>query len=136
MKKFLTIPQDVELVSRVDGSRIQTISFKKFFYECLLADLRWSRSYDESATARTLDKAFQKSGGKPGSIVELDVPTWEKLRDCAKSPSQGYTNFSSLAMMQVLDFVDVIVGASDKEPEGYVPDNGVRATEHEARGQA
>lgn len=111
MKTF-KLPADITLVDRLTGEAGQTVTFQQFLTLGLMVDGRFSNSYAALKKSQRIEKAFDSVA--PGDSVKLDTADWELLRDVASAPSNGqYGAFSSLAMCQLVPFIDAIVGASE-----------------------
>lgn len=113
MKKLVTVPADVQLQDPVDGKIGSVISFRKFVRETLLTDTQFAANYDSVRSAARIDESFSQASA--GGQIALDLLDWERLVKGAKTPSGGKYNFSALAMMQFLPFLDAIIGATDKQ---------------------
>jgi hypothetical protein len=110
MKKIVTVPPDVQLKDPVNGQVGASVSFRQFVREMLLSDAAFVANYDSIRAAARIDAAI---AGGAGSVV-FDLTDWEKLVKVVKTPSGGRFAQNTLPMIQLLPFMDAIIGAADQ----------------------
>ncbi len=114
--KLIQIPEAITLKDAESGEVGQLVPFAKFVRLSLLGDSRFGANYEGVKAALNVDNVLR---AKPFGAITLSVSDWEKLRDAAKTPSSGsYAGFHPLAVIQLISYIDAIVGAVDapKEP--------------------
>lgn len=110
MKKYITIPAAIVLRDKLTGEMGQAVSFKDFVTVSLLSDARFGGTYENLKAAMAIDAALSESNGH----AALDLKSWEKLKQAAEAPSEGnYPGFRNLGMIQLMPFIEAIIGASD-----------------------
>jgi hypothetical protein len=115
MKKFITVPADISVkdpVSKEDKGI--SVSFREFVIGTLLADKRFAGSYQAIKSALTIDECVGDCA--VGGVVSLPLEAWQKLKDSAENPTEGAycTRFNAVGLMQLVPFMEAIIGAADK----------------------
>lgn len=117
MSKYINIPAHVSL-RNPETSELLTnelpITFPRFVIGSIMSDRKWTSDIHWLRAANAVIDALNNANG----VLELRNDEWDKLVEVAKAPSGGYQVYNPLVMPQLLPFIEAIVGASDKKPEG------------------
>lgn len=109
--KWITVPNDIPLLEPV--TKRETGKTAKFveFVRGFLQDQRFLKTYKTVQAAARIDKALDVVAG---SVASLETTDWELLKQVIEEPRDGYVGVA----LQVLPFMDAVIGASDEPPNG------------------
>lgn len=109
--KNIRVPNDIEIKNFATGQAEATVSFPLFVRMTLLSDTKFSTNYKALTTAQRIDKALDAVSE---GVCALQTADWDMLKGIAEAPSAGnYHGLAPMAMVQLIPFIDAIVGASD-----------------------
>lgn len=136
MPRYLQIPSDVKLVLKATGEpqleldpqtrqpRQKTVSFREFVFGALAH----SPTFCTLAGARALMRLERALDDLQEGFAVLDEDVWALLKGAAEKPSyqvlgpggpqtvEGLLGYSGVGLMQLLPFVDAVLGAPAERP--------------------
>lgn len=139
--KYIKIPPPITFVDLLtkepslgpDGKPMEPMTLRRFLLTTALDHPVWSSSVEDARAASDLveavDRAEKNASNLLAGVVALNGTVYAKLLDAVKVPkyrtrglmggetvANGYRELAGGGALQILPFVDAVIGATDTDP--------------------
>ena len=126
--RIIKRPKDLTLKPPAEDVEGQELSFDRFVSVHLLNQKVWGVNRKSARMADAIEQACLTSNHEPGAPIRLAEEDWEKLKQCADDPKDGY-GLLPWAVRQCLPYIDAIVLAEVEKPKPAEADVAAREEE-------